>query len=84
MQTVELSQYIVKEHFTVDLHEDCPLVKSDLRFSLIFLRHTNDNCLNICKSSADTRQENDEPEDTTIEEDSHDGHVSLLSLFSDV
>lgn len=27
--------------------------------------------------SADARQENDEPEDSTIEEDSHDGHVSF-------
>lgn len=28
--------------------------------------------------SLDTRQENDEPEDSTIEEDSHNDHVSLL------
>lgn len=36
---------------------------------------------NICQFSVETRQENDEPEDTAIEEDSHDGHVSLHSLF---
>lgn len=52
--------------------------------SLIFLRHTNDSCLDVCTFSADTRQENEEPEDTTLEEESHDGHVSLLSLFSNL
>lgn len=46
--------------------------------------NTNDSCLDVCTSSADTRQENEEPEDTTMEEESHDGHVSLLSLFSNV
>lgn len=37
-----------------------------------------------CTFPADTRQENEEPEDTTMEEESHDGHVSLLILYSSV